>query len=147
MGKRRLGKLPRLPTLPAPVAEAGPESVWNSLDAEITQQLREGVVDHAPPGRGGEHEVVLPQFLGLGQDLARPAAERPRCSRPAFIRDAGTVQSPSPPSTSSQVINRTSPDRAAVSTRKSKASLVDVCAFDRRTISSAAATCRCGMLA
>ena len=41
-----------------------------------------------------------------------------RCSRPAFMRSAGTVQRPLSESTSPQRAARTSPDRAAVRIRR-----------------------------
>ena len=51
-----------------------------------------------------------------------------RCSRPAFMRSAGTVHVADARSTSSHRACRASPDREAVSIKNSNASLVDVSA-------------------
>ena len=63
-----------------------------------------------------------------------------RCSRPAFIRDPGIVHMRASASISSIVAPRTSPERAAVRTRNSKASLVAMNAPEARTASTAART-------
>ena len=63
-----------------------------------------------------------------------------RCSRFAFIRAGEIVHTASAASISSHVASGTSPDRAAVSTRNSNASLTAGCAEpDARTVSIAAA--------
>ena len=69
-----------------------------------------------------------------------------RCSRFAFIRAVGIVQTLTPRPTSSQVAKRTSPDRVAVSTRISKASFVPTQAGDApavpRAVAARAGPCR-----
>ena len=71
---------------------------------------------------------------------ARPQSGT-RCSRFAFIRAAEIVHTARAASISSHVASRTSPDRAAVSTRNSNASLTAGYAdFESRTVSIAAAT-------
>ena len=64
------------------------------------------------------------------------------CSRRAFTRSAGTVHFRFAQSISAQVASLTSPLRAAVSTRNSKANLVTVSAVDVRTLSNAGGTSR-----
>ncbi len=60
-----------------------------------------------------------------------------RCSRFALVRMPGTVHTWSAVSISSYRAPRTSPDRAAVSTRNSNASLTAGNAFDARTFATA----------
>ena len=67
-----------------------------------------------------------------------------RCSRPAFIRSAGTVHVAASMSISVHVANRTSPARAAVSTKYSKASLSTGAAPEVRTAAMASATSEYG---
>ena len=72
--------------------------------------------------------------------MARPQSGT-RCSRFAFIRSAGTVHTRPATSISSHVASPTSPERAAVSTSSSNASLTAGCGDDdARTVSMAAAT-------
>ena len=63
-----------------------------------------------------------------------------RCSRPAFVRKAGTVQVAASGSISSHRAPRTSPERHAVNTRNSNASFVAGHVSDARTLARAAAT-------
>ena len=56
-----------------------------------------------------------------------------RCSRFAFVREAGMVQTPWFRSISVHAAPRASPERVAVSTRNSKASFTTGRAFDART--------------
>ena len=67
-----------------------------------------------------------------------------RCSRFIFMHSAGTVHTRPAVSISSHVASRTSPDRAAVSTRNSNASLTARVALDARTVPIAAVTSRWG---
>ena len=60
------------------------------------------------------------------------------------MRSAGTVHTRPAVSISSHVASRTSPDRAAVSTRNSNASLTARVDLDARTVAIAAATSRWG---
>ena len=81
--------------------------------------------------------------------MSRTSSARPqsgtRCSRFAFIRAAEIVHTAPTVSISSHVANRTAPDRAAVSTTNSNASLTAGCAdLEPRTVSMAAATSLCG---
>ena len=99
-------------------------------------------------------EIAFPLRIGNTSPLepapsvraaSRISSARPhsgtRCSRFAFIRAAEIVQTRPAMSISSHVASRTSPDRAAVSTRNSNASLIaGAAAADARTVSTAAAT-------
>ena len=70
---------------------------------------------------------------------ARPLSGT-RCSRSAFMRAPGIVQTAVSGSISFQVAKRTSPERAAVSTRNSNASIAPGHAGALRTAATAAAT-------
>ncbi len=65
-----------------------------------------------------------------------------RCSRLAFMRDAGIAHTPAAASTSRHSAPRTSPERPAVSTRNSNASFTTARAPEPRTAATAAATSR-----
>ena len=80
-----------------PVPETRAETVWNSGDLQLCEQPRERHVGHRLASGGGEHQRV------------------------AFMRGAGTVHTAAARSTSAHRAPRTSPERAAVSTRNSNA--------------------------
>ena len=67
-----------------------------------------------------------------------------RWSRFIFIRAAERVHTWSVVSISSHAAKRTSPERAAVSTKNSNANLSAGFSRDARTVATAAATSRCG---
>ena len=103
-----------------------------SVDAEIGLPLRMGNTSRRTPS---------PSARAASRISSARRHSGTRCSRFAFIRAAEIVDTRPAVSISSHVASRTSPDRAAVSTRNSNASLTAGCAdLDARTVSTAAAT-------
>ena len=128
-----------------PVATARPEAVRHGSDAQYLDQLRERPLRERFPAPTRAHQPI--PTLGsqaLAQDLYGATAQRHTCSRFAFMRSAGTVQSAVARSTSSHVASRTSPDHAAINTWNSRASFVPIHARDARTALTASATSSSG---
>ena len=89
----------------------------------------------------GNTKPVTSRSTRASSSTARARSESgTRCSRPVFILEAGTVHVADSRSISPHVANRTSPDRAAVNVRNSKASRVLMPAPDDRTAARVPAT-------
>ena len=102
--------------------------------------VRTGRSGHRPPRPySGPHAPGPPRSPPGDGRSARPPSGT-RCFRFAFIRLAGTVQTPASRSISAHSAQRTSLHLAAVSTRNSKASLATSGAVAARTVRMAAAT-------
>ena len=148
MRQHRLVDLARVVgLLRRPVPERRPEPVRHGGDLVVLKHLGQRRRRHRPPAPHGEHHPArtVAERPRRIEDLssARPQSGT-RCSRFAFIRAAEIVHTAPAASISSHVASRTSPDRAAVGTRNSNASLTAGCAdFEPRTVSIAAATSLC----
>ena len=79
----------------------------------------------------------------VSTSIAREASGT-RCSRLAFMRSAGTIQTRPSRSTSDQRASRASPDRLAVKVTNANNSFAAGLAFDSRTVRNAVPTSRWG---
>ena len=124
-----------------PVPEARPEPVRHAAMPSSLANFDSVTVESGFPRRLRNTRPV--PLLSLGTSC-RIASARPESgtwrSRFAFMRAAGMVQTPASRSISSHVARRTSPDRAALSTRSSNARLVVTEAWEARTVARASAT-------
>ncbi len=122
--KRRLGKLAcEMRLVAGPIAEGGPEAMRGYANAHAAQehvQRHHGKRLFGPLAR--KEEIACPRLGKRFEDRQRRAQRGTRCSRPAFIRFAGTVQTLPVKSISSQSRPRISPERAAVKMQNSSAS-------------------------
>ena len=113
--------------------------------ADTPPDLPEGavVVSQPPPEAfrsNGDWAADL--MKRVARHYLADAREGPRAVESLLLsmRAAGMVQTPALRSISSHVARRTSPDRAAVSTRNSNALLVGTEAWEARTVARASAT-------
>ena len=130
--------------LGCPIPERRAEPVRHRRDLVLLERLRERRRGDPPPARHRDTSPVRSPSFRAASRTSSARSQSATLSRFAFIRAAGTVHTAPAVSTSSHVASRTSPDRAALSTRNSNASLTAGCAtppLNRPlTVSMAAAT-------
>ena len=150
--RRGQGRVPK--NVGAGRVEHVSNGLWLPDEVPRRRKVREqDLASHRPPDCGGIPRTHKRRGAkGTQEGLADPDAAsrisraRPhsgtRCWRFAFARCAGTVHTPSFRSISAHSTHRTSPHRAAVSTRNSNASRTPGAPVDACTVRMAAGTSR-----
>ena len=132
--------------LGCPVTEAGAESMRYGFDLQVVKHPRHPRDADRLAALAGKHQRAAPSPSPRAASrisIARPESGT-RCSRFDFMRLAGIIQTLAGRSVSSHLAPRTSPDRAAVSTRNSNASLTAGVAPEPHILPIAPATSPCG---
>ena len=142
MGQCQINDFPgSIASLGRPAIEAGTKSMGYGSDAQLLEQVGQcRSRKRLSPGFGNTRPVPPVRARARSRISTARLDNGTRCSRAIFILLAGIVQSRSARSISFHRARRTSPERAAVNTRNSKASLDTSDASDSRTVRIAAAT-------
>ena len=146
VSETRFGHLSRHRGFPAPVPERTTEPVHGRVRSSAVGAARATLrAQLAAAGRRRPEDRIAAQSLPrLLEDFERPARQRDPMLPPGLRPGPGTVQTATSSSISSRQAPRTSPDRAAVSTRNSSESRTPAAEDDSRTVASAFATSPCG---